>query len=283
MNAVAPIRPMMVSQKIGTVMIHHTTKKSALAHGILLEEAPEGSNFRFKAFWKDGEREDPTHEVELWGDNLTTLTGAMKAAKMMVLEYGVSFDQDDETGQVTITVGTKNPRVVGKVELADDLPSVTADVLEALTSGEVDEISEADAADAAEEELRSGSVVPDKYKERYREDGHPNNCGDWLADTLGPLTTNNQGKLDVDAMEEVARLNGIDTSKLNRTSPGWQGRFRMTARNMLVKKVVASGFLSVPASENGDTVKAPGDWLLANAPKVKEAGNKKAARKAAGA
>lgn len=245
-------------------------KKKLADANVTIQGTPEGSAFRYSANWN----QPPLPELELWSDNKESLGHAMLAARMMTIEHGVAFEQDTDTGSITVTVGIKNPRVVGEIEQIDDLPSLMADVLEELTSGEADEISEVDAEDAAEEDARSGSVVPDRYKERYKEMGHPGTCGDWLALTLLPLTTLPNGKLDADAMAEIARLNGIDTAKLNRTTPGWQGRFRMTARNMLVKVVAKQGFLNVPPTEDGDQVKAPGDWLAVNQPKVKEAGNK---------
>lgn len=265
-------------------MIHRTIKKKLAEKAISIQETPEGSNFRFCANWINyNAAGDPNDELELWGNEAKSLGEAMLAARMATIEHHLAFDQDVETGKVTITVGIKNPRVVGSVEDVADLPSVIPDVLEALTDGETDEIVEADATDAEEEDLRGGSCVPDKYKKLYAEMGHAGTCGDWLADVLAPLVTASNGKLDVDAMEEIARLNSVDTTKLNRTSPGWQGRFRMTSRNMLVKVVAKAGLLHVPATEDGDTVAAPADWLAANQPKTKEPGDKRAARKAKGA
>lgn len=267
--------------------IHHATKKKLAEEAITIQETPEGSTFRFSAFWesesKPAEANIPTPSVELWGDNAKELGDAMIAAKSAVLEYYVSFDQDADTGE--ITVSTSPPliiREIGTIEQVGDLPSAIYDVLQELTNEDVGAIQEADAAELEEEDLKGGSVVPDKYKTLYKEAGHPNTCGDWLSDVLGPLTTTPAGKLDPDAMAEVARLNGINTDKLNRTTPGWQGRFRMTARNMLVKVVAKNGFISVPPTDKGDSEKAPSDWLAANQPKVKEAGDKKAARRAKG-
>lgn len=244
---------------------------------ITIQKTSEGSNFRFSANWN----QPPHPELELWGDNETELGHAMIAARMMTIEHGVVFEQDADTGETTVTAGLKNPREVGHIEQIGDLPSAMSDVLEALTTGEEDEIAEADAEALDEEDEKSGSVVPDKYKEQYKEAGHPNTCGDWLANELKDRTTGSNGKLDVDAVDEIARLNGISLAKLNTTSNGWQGRYRMTARNMLVKVVAKQGFLTVP-SEEGDhgEVKAPAEWVSSNAPKLKEAGDKKAARKA---
>lgn len=265
--------------------IHHTIKKKLEAAGVTIDPAPEGSQGNYVAFWQARDEDGKVmlvDSVEFFHDDPKVLAAAMLAAKMAVLEHHLSFEQDT-VGAVQITVGIKNPREVGHVADLADLPSSMADVLEALTDSEADEIVEADAAEAEEEERKGGSVVPDVFKKRYAEAGHPGTCGDWLAFALDPLVTTN-GKLDPDAMQEVARLNGVDVSNLNRTTPGWQGRFRMTARNLLVKKVGVAGFLLVPSVE-GDPAQlpAPAEWLAANQPKIKEPGDKKSARKTKGA
>lgn len=249
-------------------MLHHATKKRAADKGIILEQAPDGSDWTYRAFWPEG-------ALELWGNDATKLTDAMIAARMGAKEYHLHFEQDTDDGSVTIFAGIKKRREVGKVEEVEDLPSTMPDVLEALGDGEADEIEEADAEDLEEEDKRGGSVVPDRYKKQYAEAGHPGTCGDWLATVLKDLTTDNKGKLDPDAVDEIARLNGLSLDKLTRTNPGWQGRYRMTMRNMLVKVVANTGELHVPATEDGDVLKAPGEWVAANQPKVKEPGNGK--------
>lgn len=252
--------------------IHHATKAKLAKADVTIQEAPEGSETKYTAFWPSN-----LPQIEFWYDDPKVLADAILAAKMASVEHHMAFEQDDEG--VHITVGIKNPREIGLIEDLADLASSIPDALEALTSGEADEVVEADAEDQAEEDERSGSVVPDAFKKRYAEAGHPNTCGDWLALLLNSSTTGSNGKLDVDAMDEIARINKVDTSKLNRTSPGWQGRFRMTSRNMLVKVVAAAGFLLLPELDGDPRQEmAPSEWMAVNRPKIKEAGNKKAAR-----
>ena len=69
--------------------------------------------------------------------------------------------------------------------------------------------------------------------------------------------------------------NAVDAArvdKLETATPGWQGRYRMTVRNMLTKKVADKGFLFVPdgCGVKGDQeLGAPKDWCTANATKTK--------------
>lgn len=108
------------------------------------------------------------------------------------------------------------------------------------------------AADAAsdEEEGKTGSVVKSKYRTKYKEEGHPNHCGDELAEILNNYCLGDKAT-DLETFENICALNGVDTSKYNRTSPGWQGRIRMTGRNLLAKKVWAAGGVIVCPSVDG--------------------------------
>lgn len=132
------------------------------------------------------------------------------------------------------------------------------------------------AADAATEEEEaektSGSVVAGKYRAKYAEQGHPTHCGDWLAETLNNLCANKEGT-DLVLFEAICALNGVDTSKYNRTSLGWQGRIRMTGRNLLAKRVYqAGGVLKVLETLNGgEPYKAPADWMAAQRFKMPKA------------
>lgn len=260
--------------------IHNKTVAKAAKKDIILEDTPEGSDFPFQAYWEvktAGPQDMPENSLELRGTDASVLCDAAIFCRMMLLEHpGLSFDQTD-TGEVSISFGH---RVIGTVAELDDIAQATNEALDELSDEERALGAQLDAED--EEVLRGGSVVPDKYKKQYAADGHPGNCGDWLALTLEPLVTNQASKFDPDAMDEIARLNNIDTSKLNRDSRGWQGRFRMTTRNMMVKVVAKSGVLHVPASEKGDTVAAPTDWIARNQPKPKEVGAKKAKKGEAG-
>lgn len=97
--------------------------------------------------------------------------------------------------------------------------------------------AEADMAEGDEEEEKvTNSVVKEEYRARYAEAGHPNHCGDELAVLLNNLCLTKQG-IDMPRFEHICEANGVDLSKYNRTSKGWQGRLRMTGRNILARKV----------------------------------------------
>lgn len=122
----------------------------------------------------------------------------------------------------------------------------------------------ADAAEEPEEAETSGSVVKSEYRIRYAEAGHPNHCGDWLAVTLNNLVLG-KTMTDLAKLEELFLLNNADTSKYDRTRNGWQGRIRMTGRNLLAKQVYMQGKLLLPPSlriEGGpDHLVADADWM----------------------
>lgn len=109
-----------------------------------------------------------------------------------------------------------------------------------------------------------GTVVAEKYRARYAEAGHPTHCGDWLAEFLNNQVLSKAGT-DLDRFEAICALNGVDTSKYRRTGIGWQGRLRMTGRNLLAKKVyLAGGILLVPGDDPAagpNSYKAPGEWM----------------------
>lgn len=133
-----------------------------------------------------------------------------------------------------------------------------------------DEWDEA-ADNAGEEETPGGSVVNSKYRAIYAERGHPTHCGDWLATTLNNLCL--VGKTtDLDLFEAICTENGVDLSKYNRTTGGWQGRLRMTGRNLLAKRVyLAGGVLKMPEGHDPDSYRAPADWMEAQRFKMPKA------------
>ncbi len=119
---------------------------------------------------------------------------------------------------------------------------------------------EGDELDDEEDIVETGSVVSTKYRARYSEAGHPTHCGDWLAETLIGMTTNKAG-INVEMLDKLAELNGVDLSKYNRTNHGWQGRLRMTFRNIVARKVFLNGgkFIGIDGNER----QAPQEWLAA--------------------
>lgn len=114
-----------------------------------------------------------------------------------------------------------------------------------------------EAADAAEpeEDKVGGSVVKDKYRAIYAERGHPSHCGDWLADILNNLCIAN-GQTDMGRFSAICELNGVNMSKYKTSGNGWQGRYRMTGRNLLARKLFSAEFLLAPGL-NGETEQFP--------------------------
>lgn len=122
-----------------------------------------------------------------------------------------------------------------------------------------------DAPENQEEGAKGGSVVASRYRTKYKEAGHPTHSGDWLALLLNNFCVGKK-ETDLATFERICDLNGVDTSKYNRTTPGWQGRIRMTGRNLLAKKVFTVKHIIVPNAEvEGGTqqISAPTDWLSA--------------------
>ena len=112
------------------------------------------------------------------------------------------------------------------------------------------------AADAAEpEDKKTGSVVKDKYRAIYAERGHPAHCGDWLATILNNLCIAN-GQTDIGRFAAIMEANGVDMKKYKTTGNGWQGRYRMTGRNLLARRLFSAEFLIAP-DMNGEMQKYP--------------------------
>jgi len=105
-----------------------------------------------------------------------------------------------------------------------------------------------------EDEPKCGGVVKAKYKKRYAERGDPRGCGDWLQVTLKELTLDRNGKLIVDEFEAILDANGVKHRHWNRTTPGWQGRLRMSGGMALRTKVANQFALILP---DGSEIEAP--------------------------
>jgi len=100
--------------------------------------------------------------------------------------------------------------------------------------------------------------------------GHPTTCGDELANLLNNLCLTKSG-IDMPRFEAICMANGVDLSKYNRTTNGWQGRLRMTGRNILAGKVFAAGGVVLPPIEGAEPqYQLSSDWM-ASRRKVKVA------------
>jgi len=124
------------------------------------------------------------------------------------------------------------------------------------------------AADIHEEEVTQsakpkgpGSIITGRYRANYSEAGHPTHCGDELAQLLNQICSNKAGT-NIGLFEAICAANGVDLSKYNRTTKGWQGRLRMTGRNLLARKVRDNGgVLLMPNGMIPEFHKLSQEWI----------------------
>jgi len=125
---------------------------------------------------------------------------------------------------------------------------------------EVDEDADEDGGEGDVEEAEK-SVVKAEYRARYAEAGHPAHCGDELAILINNLCLAKAG-FDIPRFEAICAANGVDLSKYNRTTNGWQGRLRMTGRNVLAGKVFAAGgVVKTPLEGAEPEYKMSEEWM----------------------
>jgi hypothetical protein len=235
--------------------IHHTHLKQAEKRGFLLEQHADG---RIRAFW-------PAHAVEVFAG-----TSAEARDNMIKLQdtYDDDFESDmspPEPDKPThdATGVPLNGRIAYEsgFAAADNPFSTDGDEEEYDNATKWDEEWDA-AADEAEEE-GPHSVVSEKYRAIYAEQGHPTHCGDDLAVLLNNLCQTKEGT-DLGRFEAICEANGVNLGKYNRTSNGWQGRLRMTGRNLLARKVWDNdGMLQMPPDFDGaePQYQMSSDWM----------------------
>jgi len=124
---------------------------------------------------------------------------------------------------------------------------------------ELDGIDSEVAADIA----KKGSVVKTAYKAKYAERNKAEgkraqrSCWDWLAQSLAGECLDDKAKISIDKFLHILDLNGVDHSRWQNRSKGWEGRLRMTGRLALQKVVAGTGVLKV----DGDELEAPAEWV----------------------
>ena len=117
------------------------------------------------------------------------------------------------------------------------------------------------AADQSVSPPAKGSVITDRYRANYSELGHPTHCGDELAILLNNLCLNKAG-VNIQLFEEICEANGVSLARYNRTTRGWQGRLRMTGRNLLTKRLKNNGgVLLMPPGMYPESYKLSQDWV----------------------
>ena len=155
--------------------------------------------------------------------------------------------------------------------------AVEAHVLETneaatLLSAQADQTN--DDADEGEEDdtpVVSHSVVGGKYKAKYAARAATmrkpkdipakalkRSTSDWLAIELARRTLDEKAHIVVPAFEAILDANGVKHAHWNRTTPGWQGRLRMTGRLALQRIVAETGELALPDAE---AIPAPKTWI----------------------
>jgi len=104
--------------------------------------------------------------------------------------------------------------------------------------------------DDEEEDLRAGSVVKSHYKRLYKAEGHPDNCGDWLAYVLREMTRNGDDVFLEDEFIAIVEMNGItDWFKYITDKNGSTGRMVMNCSNRLRTIVRKAGVLHTPRGD----------------------------------
>jgi hypothetical protein len=118
-----------------------------------------------------------------------------------------------------------------------------------------------------EEIAKPNSVVKAKYKIRYaqraREAGlkkkrAQRSAWDWLAQTIAAQCLDDKDHISIERFLSLLNANGVDHSRWQNRSKGWEGRLRMTGRLALQRVVAEAGTIKLP---DGDTCEAPVDWV----------------------
>jgi hypothetical protein len=127
----------------------------------------------------------------------------------------------------------------------------------------------ADDAEIEEQEKLPASVVPGKYKTRYKDraraNGHRSKAAkrstwDWLAQVLAAEVLNKQGKIDIDKLVAVLQANGLEDplETWPNRSKGWEGRIRMTGGIWLRREVAEVGEMRLA---DGEVLTPPAEWV----------------------
>jgi hypothetical protein len=125
-------------------------------------------------------------------------------------------------------------------------------------------------AEVAEDNAKAKSVVHSAYKHKYAERAVQNgqarkaaqrSCWDWLAQSIAGECLGEGDRISIPKFVALLEANGVDHSRWTNRSKGWEGRFRMTGRLALQKRVAQTGVLHV----EGDVLEAPADWVAKHA------------------
>ena len=266
--------------------IHHTIVKAAAVKGIRLT-ATDGLLEAFHAdsgigIDRDIEDEAATNEDAraIWSDLQDVLDYNADQTNLFLIRFADGDFVAHRRGAGVDDIVARDPALE---DLRETLESIDSEGDDAEAGG----VEETD-----DEEATSGSVVPEKYKAEYAARGNPAHCGDWLAlllERLCRVTSEGKEVTDLDRLSDIASANGVEPArygKLGIATNGWQGRYRMTVRNMLTKRCADKGHLFVPegCGVDADTeYAAPADWCAAHATRTRKPKAKAAVSKDEGA
>ena len=81
---------------------------------------------------------------------------------------------------------------------------------------------------------------------------------DWLAQTIAGECLGEKDRIDIARFLALLDANGVDHSRWQNRSKGWEGRLRMTGRLALQRVVAENGVL---ATADGEELEAPAEWV----------------------
>jgi len=122
--------------------------------------------------------------------------------------------------------------------------------------------------EVAADNAKAKSVVAVAYKARYaeraanagiRRKAAQRSAWDWLAQAIAAeCLVGKRDSLDVERFLALLEANGVDHSKWQNRSKGWEGRLRMTGRLALQRVVAEAGTLRVL---DGEELVPPTEWI----------------------
>jgi hypothetical protein len=247
--------------------IHHAITKRAEKAGVILTEVEGSKPTTYSAHW-------PKLNKRLQGESAKYLLDDMVTIILMENDYA-SFAytiNDDNTVDIRVRgtdISVTGLRAQAAFNKAKELWQASREELDE-DDEEADAETEAEVAEEIEEEDgKSGSVVNEKYRIIYKETGRDGvGSGDWLDNLLAEHTANKAGT-NIELFEQICAANGVDTAKYRHYGNGWQGRLRMTGRNLLAKAIwIANGKLRMPEGMSPAEYTAPADWMAIQKYKV---------------
>jgi len=122
-------------------------------------------------------------------------------------------------------------------------------------------------AEVAADNAKARSVVGTKYKHRYAEravalgnkrKAAQRSAWDWLAQSIAAICLDDKDRIDIAAFLALLDANGVDHSRWQNRSKGWEGRLRMSGR-LALQRVVAEGEMLRTA--DGEELVPPAEWV----------------------